>query len=102
MLNGIIIKHFNLLKHMGEVKSKPCVRGCGTLIYFDESRKTDKGKWIPLEVDTKEPHNCPNNPYNQGGEGGGGGQQVSLSSSTNKRLGDLEERVTKLEEANGE
>ena len=45
-----------------------CVQRCGTEIYFDKSRKTDKGKWIPLEVDTKEPHNCPNNPYNQGGE----------------------------------
>ena len=53
--------------YFGKVKLA-CVRGCGTEIYFDKSRKTDKGKWIPLEVDTKEPHNCPNNPYNQGGE----------------------------------
>ena len=40
-------------------KSKPCNRGCGTAIHFDESMRSARGKPIPLE-DNNEPHQCPN------------------------------------------
>ena len=44
-------------------KSKPCNRGCGTAIHFDESMRSARGKPIPLE-DNNEPHQCPNaTPY---------------------------------------
>jgi hypothetical protein len=37
-----------------------CRNGCGSMIYFNEQQKTDTGKWIPIEKDTDEPHDCPN------------------------------------------
>jgi hypothetical protein len=33
-------------------------KGCGQFIYFDESQRTENGKWIPLEKETGEPHQC--------------------------------------------
>ena len=40
-------------------KSKPCNKGCGIAIHFDESMRSARGKPIPLE-DNNEPHQCPN------------------------------------------
>ena len=76
------------------MKTKECNKGCGTLIYFDEQHKSEKGRWVPLEADTNKPHECPNSDYNSGG---GGGQTLG-NSTANKRISDLEERVTALEE----
>ena len=39
-------------------KTKPCIKGCGAKIYFDEDYKSDSGKFIPLDADTREPHQC--------------------------------------------
>ena len=38
-------------------KYYPC-RKCSDLIYFDEKQKTDKGKWIPIDMNTAAPHLC--------------------------------------------
>jgi hypothetical protein len=40
-------------------KSKPCNKGCGIAIHFDEGQRSRSGKAIPLE-DNGEPHQCPN------------------------------------------
>ena len=39
-------------------KTKPCIRGCGGKIYFDEDYKSESGKFIPLDAETREPHRC--------------------------------------------
>jgi hypothetical protein len=35
-----------------------CNKGCGSEIYFDANSKTESGKWIPLDKDTGQPHQC--------------------------------------------
>ena len=35
-----------------------CNKGCGQEIYFDANNKSQSGKWIPLEKETGEPHQC--------------------------------------------
>ena len=39
-------------------KPKPCFKGCGGQIYFDEEYKSENDKFIPLDVETREPHQC--------------------------------------------
>lgn len=39
-------------------KTKPCSKGCGAEIYWDESFKSDSGKFIPIDSRTDEPHQC--------------------------------------------
>ena len=39
-------------------KTKPCYKGCGAKIYFDEEYKSENDKFIPLDVETREPHQC--------------------------------------------
>jgi hypothetical protein len=39
-------------------KYYPCRRGCGSQIYFDEQQKTESGKWIPIDKETGQPHDC--------------------------------------------
>jgi hypothetical protein len=38
-------------------RTKPCIR-CGEEIYFDDDKKSQSGKWIPIDAVTNEPHNC--------------------------------------------
>lgn len=35
-------------------------RRCSTLLYFE---KNARGKYVPMEHKSHQPHNCPNNPY---------------------------------------
>jgi hypothetical protein len=35
-----------------------CNKGCGHEIYFDANNKSQSGKWIPLDKDTGQPHQC--------------------------------------------
>jgi hypothetical protein len=35
-----------------------CNRGCGQEIYFDENSKSRSGKFIPLDKETGQPHQC--------------------------------------------
>ncbi len=39
-------------------KTKPCFKGCGAEIYWDDSFKSDSGKFIPIDSRTDEPHRC--------------------------------------------
>ena len=39
-------------------KTKPCSKGCGAEIYWDEEFKSDSGKFIPIDSRTDEPHQC--------------------------------------------
>ena len=39
-------------------KTKPCSKGCGAEIYWDEEFKSDSGKFIPIDSRTDEPHRC--------------------------------------------
>ena len=36
----------------------PCRKGCGSMIYFDDTQKTEGGKWIPIDKQTEQPHDC--------------------------------------------
>jgi hypothetical protein len=36
----------------------PCNKGCGQEIYFDVNSKSQSGKFIPLDKDTGQPHQC--------------------------------------------
>jgi hypothetical protein len=42
-----------------------CNKGCGTTLKFDKNYTSQSGKMIPLEAETGQPHQCPNNTYNQ-------------------------------------
>lgn len=44
-------------------KPKPCFKGCGGQIYFDEEYKSENDKFIPLDVETREPHQCQTNSF---------------------------------------
>jgi len=46
------------------VKKLKCFR-CGQEIYFDPNRKSQRGKPIPLDPDTDEPHDCPKSNYKE-------------------------------------
>jgi hypothetical protein len=35
-----------------------CNKGCGEFILFHESQHTENRKWIPLDKNTGEPHQC--------------------------------------------
>jgi hypothetical protein len=35
-----------------------CNKGCGHEIYFDGSKRTQRGKWIPISKETELPHQC--------------------------------------------
>jgi hypothetical protein len=35
-----------------------CNKGCGQEIYFEANNKTQSGKWIPIDKDTGQPHQC--------------------------------------------
>src|ERR1051326_5248811 len=35
-----------------------CNKGCGEEIYFDQNKRTESGKWIPLDKQTGLPHQC--------------------------------------------
>jgi hypothetical protein len=35
-----------------------CRKGCGQEIYFDANNKSQSGKWIPIDKDTGQPHQC--------------------------------------------
>ncbi len=39
-------------------RTKPCSKGCGSEIYWDEEFKSDSGKFIPIDARTDEPHTC--------------------------------------------
>jgi hypothetical protein len=44
-------------KHQ-ERRYHQCNKGCGQEIYFDANSKSQSGKWIPLDKDTGQPHQC--------------------------------------------
>jgi hypothetical protein len=44
--------------HQSGWKYYQCRRGCGSMIYFDDTQKTEGGKWIPIDKETEEPHDC--------------------------------------------
>ena len=39
-------------------KTRRCSKGCGADIYWDESFKSDGGKFIPMDAETEMPHTC--------------------------------------------
>ncbi|MDH3656600.1 MAG: DEAD/DEAH box helicase [Nitrosopumilus sp.] len=46
-------------------RTKPCSKGCGYEIYWDEEFKSDSGKFIPIDTRTAESHQC-NGPAESG------------------------------------
>ncbi|MCV0392116.1 MAG: DEAD/DEAH box helicase [Nitrosopumilus sp.] len=46
-------------------RTKPCSKGCGAEIYWDDQFKSDSGKFIPIDSRTDEPHQC-NGPEESG------------------------------------
>ena len=41
-----------------QMRYHQCNKGCGNEIYFDANNKSQSGKWIPLDKDTGQPHEC--------------------------------------------
>jgi predicted nucleic acid-binding Zn ribbon protein len=41
-----------------QMRYHQCNKGCGQEIYFDANSKTESGKWIPLDKETGQPHQC--------------------------------------------
>lgn len=79
-------------------KAYQCRNGCGTEIYFDNNRKSESGKAIPLEKETGNPHNCPNSSYNKNKPGGGqGGVSPEKIAEIMAKLEQHEKRITELE-----
>lgn len=73
--------------------ARPCNKGCGADIYFDDDKKSPRGISIPLDVDTDEPHQCPNP------EAYTGRATLGYSKSLADRLTELESRVSRLEDS---
>jgi hypothetical protein len=44
--------------HQTQRRYHQCNKGCGQEIYFDENNKSQSGKWIPLDKQTGQPHQC--------------------------------------------
>jgi hypothetical protein len=63
---------------------------CRAPIYWDSSRRTDNGKWIPIDKETGESHDCPESDYNSGGSGNRGRGEVNVMEIT-----DLKDEVAK-------
>ena len=68
----------------------PKCKRCGASIYWDSSRRTENGKWIPIDEETGEPHDCPESDYNSGGSGNRGRGEVDVMEIT-----DLKNEVAK-------
>lgn len=65
------------------VKTSPCNRGCGALIYFDNEQRSQSGKMIPMEVNTSQPHQCPKSTWGKGQ----GGQQTTVTAQQPVTIG---------------
>jgi hypothetical protein len=44
--------------HQQQRRYHQCNKGCGQEIYFDANSKSQSGKWIPIDKDTGQPHQC--------------------------------------------
>ena len=69
----------------------PECKRCGAPMYWDSSRRTENGKWIPIDRETGEPHDCPESDYNSGGSGNRGMAAVDVMEIT-----DLKNDVAKI------
>jgi hypothetical protein len=47
-----------LLQEPQQRRYLQCNKGCGNEIYFDTNNKSQSGKYIPLDKETGEPHQC--------------------------------------------
>ena len=54
----------------------PLCKRCGVGIYWDPARKTESGKWVPIDEETDEPHDCPESDWKSGGSGNGSGRGI--------------------------
>jgi hypothetical protein len=82
-------------------KSKPCNKGCGIAIHFDESQRSRSGKAIPLE-DDGQPHQCPNAlPYQGPSQGPSAKATASnpIQTIVNEPLGFENHRDQRIREA---
>ena len=66
-------------------KTKPCYKGCGGMIYFDDDYKSENNKFIPLDAVTREPHQCQQQDT-ASFEGSGHSSFPSYSSSTKLKI----------------
>ena len=66
------------------------------MIYFDPQKKSQSGKLLPLEVQSQQPHNCPNSPYNQKKNANNPGTKLGGKSPA-EAISELVEKVTLLE-----
>ena len=41
-----------------QIRYHQCIKGCGNEIYFDANNKSQSGKYIPLDKETGQPHQC--------------------------------------------
>jgi hypothetical protein len=67
---------------------------CGASIYWDPERKSESGKWVPIDEETDEPHDCPENEWNSG-RGGKGIDGVDAMAMSNA-ITNLENKMDSL------
>jgi hypothetical protein len=69
----------------------PICKHCGIPIHWDPGRKSDTGKYIPIENETDHPHDCPKSGYNSGGSRNRGTATEDVTA-----MGNLENEVAKI------
>ena len=78
-------------------KTKPCIKGCGANIYFDEDYKSENGKFIPIDADTREPHQCRNVESHDLEYSNFSYESPSLLASNSSAESDVEPLVSKIQ-----
>jgi hypothetical protein len=67
----------------------PACKKCGEPIVWNHQDHEETGKWRPFDEETDQPHDCPNNDWEQGSGGSRGGD------GSNTRLENKMEEVRK-------
>lgn len=73
----------------------PC-RRCKRAIYWDPERKTESGKWVPIDEETDEPHDCPESDWNSGSGGRGNGIDAVDAMAMSNAITNLEDKMDQL------
>jgi hypothetical protein len=76
----------------------PHCKRCGAGIYWDPARKTESGKWVPIDEETDEPHDCPESDWNsgRGSSGSRSGIDAVDAMSIQNAINNMEDKISEL------
>ncbi len=74
----------------------PSCNRCGVPIYWDPGRRTESGKWVPIDEETDEPHNCPQSDWKSGSGGGRGGIDSVDAMTIQNSINNMEDKITEM------